>query len=349
MNVFRICAFFVTILLLGAPPAQATTLPPSEKLRQLEEVVRQYFRKPVLSAELANHAAFIKDFNNRQQQAQDELRREGAAIQTELASVKSRQEALTKTEASFSTKRPLSSDVEKYNRDAESLKNDAKALGARIDAFNRKQNETNARFQTEHTNLQASENALMARQDKWKKFNASRGPERLQQDLIDLLADLRGIKRPTQAQSAMLTRVRGLRRELAEWAIADFRAQPNGLWIVEVLVVDEPCWFIFDTGAQTITIPTGIIRALDLEKNLGPEEPIRGVAGLETTGRPIILPRVSVLTQTASQVQASAISTPEGAGIDGLLGRSMLKRFRIMIDPTATPAIRLAPVSTKPW
>lgn len=153
-------------------------------------------------------------------------------------------------------------------------------------------------------------------------------------ELNRLLAGIRQKLRENsgdQALLAQLDRVRGLRRELATWAMAGYAHKPNGLVVVEATVGDEPCWFIVDTGAMDTIISEEILDAIGLGKNLGKEMSLSVVGGVRVTGLACRIPRLVVGGQMQLGVSASAVR-PSDVGIDGLLGQSFLKFFVYTID-----------------
>ena len=154
------------------------------------------------------------------------------------------------------------------------------------------------------------------------------------QELNRLLSDVREALRVTPIDlhtMEILTKVRGLRRELAAWAMAGQAHQPNGLVIVETLVVDEPCWFVVDTGAMDTLLSEEIVAAIGYGADLGKLTSLSVVGGMKVPGLAFRIPRLTVCGETKSDVPASAVS-PSDVGIDGLLGQSFLKSFVYTID-----------------
>lgn len=149
-----------------------------------------------------------------------------------------------------------------------------------------------------------------------------------------LLADVRQRLRVTPADRGLqesLAKLRGFRRELGNWAMAAQVRQPNGLVVLEVLVEDEPCWLVVDTGAMDTILSVEMAEAAGLGRSLVEEVSLVVVGGQRIRGRSFEIPRLTVGDQTLTKVQASAVQSSD-VGIDGLLGQSFLKAFVYTID-----------------
>ena len=164
-----------------------------------------------------------------------------------------------------------------------------------------------------------------------KAFTESDEPLRFFCRLNRLLADLKSAARAGHLQLELLDRVRGLRRELAAWAMREEEESGNGHVGVPAVVGDEPCWFIVDTGAHVTTLNFEIVDALGLSGALGEETKIVGVGGSKVNGRRFEIPRLSVGGMNESGILAAAVA-PNSVGFDGLLGQTFLKRFVYTID-----------------
>lgn len=162
------------------------------------------------------------------------------------------------------------------------------------------------------------------------------------QGINRLLADLRQQQRsrPGESLSRQLEQVRGLRRELARWAVAQQAAQENGLVLVEALVGDEPCCFIVDTGAQRVCLSTELIVAIGCQELLGKESTLILAGGQKIRGRQIDFPSITVNGLQEGTVAGSAVPVSE-VGVDGLLGQSFLRRFVYTVDGRSAEPLRL--------
>jgi len=108
-------------------------------------------------------------------------------------------------------------------------------------------------------------------------------------------------------------------------------AQDNGLVLVQATVLDEPCCFIVDTGAQQVCLPEELIAAIGLTASLGEASTMILAGGQKLRGRAITLPRLATSGMTARDVPGTAIP-PSEVGIDGLLGQTFLRHFTYTID-----------------
>jgi hypothetical protein len=85
-----------------------------------------------------------------------------------------------------------------------------------------------------------------------------------------------------------------------------------------------------------------MIEVLGLKERLGEVTDLRLAAGKTAWGQKIVFPYVSVLGMEEQDV--SGIAIPERkVGIDGLLGRSFLKRFAVCFDFEQGSKIQLTP------
>ena len=186
--------------------------------------------------------------------------------------------------------------------------------------------------------------AVNARGEDYAAFRAADRDMAFFGQVNRLLADLRLALRRQEdpALAGALAKVRGLRRELANWAAAREAAQSNGLVLVLALVDDEPCCFIVDTGAQQVCLPPEIIDALALTASLGQESDLILAGGQKVRGRPITLPRVAASGHAATGI-AGMVIPPSEVGVDGLLGQSFLKHFLYTIDTRQSSPLILVP------
>lgn len=86
---------------------------------------------------------------------------------------------------------------------------------------------------------------------------------------------------------------------------------------------------LLDTGATFVVIRHELATAL----NMKPKDPIQVTTATGTsTAYPLILPKLTIAGKTETKVEALAASLPEEAHVDGLLGLSLLKRWRVDLD-----------------
>jgi predicted aspartyl protease len=79
---------------------------------------------------------------------------------------------------------------------------------------------------------------------------------------------------------------------------------------------------------------------LGLSEKLGDEIETLVAGGMTVKGRSVDIPWITVAGQTAKNIQGIILSSSK-PGIDGLLGRSFLKRFILDIDDEREPKVLL--------
>ncbi|MEY4488634.1 MAG: hypothetical protein RIQ79_1142, partial [Verrucomicrobiota bacterium] len=258
-----------------------------------------------LTAKINRYNARLADIQNENAAAKAKLDAETEplrALENEIeansASVKNRPDGRNSSEVSR-----YNAAVETYNRLVDKQHALAAKLGPRMQAERERLDHLQKAHDDERTTLNALADELRRRQAVWENFSRDGGDVRYQNEVNRLLADIRvSPGTGTQYRDSLLARVRKLRRSLAEWAMARSAAQPNGLVLVTAQVGDEPMCFIFDTGAQAVTLPQDLVRALGWQNRMGEEESVVGVGGAKTKGRPLMLPSVSSLGQSARDV-----------------------------------------------
>jgi predicted aspartyl protease len=131
--------------------------------------------------------------------------------------------------------------------------------------------------------------------------------------------------------AARLKRTRALRKELAEYAIAQEENRPNGMLIVPALLGgDEEVFLTVDTGSNLVTIEPEIIDALGWNDRIGREIEVALPAGIRVKCRETLLPSLEVHGFKARDVQAVVLKETQ-PGVDGLLGLSFLNQFNYQI------------------
>jgi hypothetical protein len=196
----------------------------------------------------------------------------------------------------------------------------------------------------------AADEAAAARRRFFDEAQDERFSHELDRFLVALVEA--GGDRPAAALARDIEHARRLRGELGRWAMTRQREQENGLIVVPVLFASAAagqakstgveCHLIVDTGASLVTITPEVVALLGLTGRLGERVETSLVGGLAVTGRRLLLPRVVALGWEARDVPALVL--PENsAGIDGLLGRSFLRRFRVTIDDGRDPPVTLEP------
>tara|TARA_B100001964_G_scaffold190654_1_gene212793 strand:- start:35 stop:1111 length:1077 start_codon:yes stop_codon:yes gene_type:complete len=144
----------------------------------------------------------------------------------------------------------------------------------------------------------------------------------------------------TRSRSAGNT-LRSLRSELGEHARATQDESEYGLLVVPVTINGkETIYMLLDTGASRMTITPEVVRVLNLTTGDAIEMNVAG--GLTVAGPEAVLAEVSLYGATALDIPAAVIPNSD-LGVDGLLGRSFLKRFILHIDDSKSPSVELTP------
>lgn len=88
---------------------------------------------------------------------------------------------------------------------------------------------------------------------------------------------------------------------------------------------------VLDTGASLLVIPWKIATSLGL--HIDPNNLIDTTTASTVESSPLtIIPEVSVLGKSAKNIECIVRDLPKESGVDGLLGLSFLKHFKITLD-----------------
>lgn len=129
-----------------------------------------------------------------------------------------------------------------------------------------------------------------------------------------------------------IDRLRAIRHELGQLAVDDENSRENGVLIVKAIFPGkETCFLILDTGASRVSLSPEMADVLGLSEILGDEIETLVAGGMTVKGRSVDIPWITVVGKTAQNIQGIILSSSK-PGIDGLLGRSFLKRFILDID-----------------
>lgn len=151
--------------------------------------------------------------------------------------------------------------------------------------------------------------------------------------------------RPPAHADGDLEVLRGIRRELGDHTRRRQEKHENGLIIVPATLCGrEESWFVVDTGASIVTIPSELLSVLGLSGQTGAVMTVALAGGIRIQGPEVIIPSITVFGKTAEQVKAIVIP-PSVPGVDGLLGHSFLNRFDYRVDRTRDPQLSLEPKS----
>lgn len=106
-----------------------------------------------------------------------------------------------------------------------------------------------------------------------------------------------------------------------------------------IIVVQAKIWgslvttarLVLDTGASTVIIPQRIATALDLKIN--PKQLVQTTTATKVESVPQVnIPKMSVLGLEVKNVEALVKDLPPESRVDGLLGLSFLRHFKLEID-----------------
>jgi hypothetical protein len=165
------------------------------------------------------------------------------------------------------------------------------------------------------------------------------GPLEFRDALVALLVDVRVSGSSTQKDD-LLPRIRKLRRALVGYYRESAQRLGAESVVVEVLVGDEPCFLLVDTGAELVTLPAALITALGWDKLPGTEREFSLAGGKKAKGKYVVFPKVSYDGFLVRDVEAGIL--PSGnLGFDGLLGMSYLGHFLLEIDLAAEMPLKL--------
>ena len=328
-----------------APKGEAAeeVKPETDRLAELETVMDRYYRgapldeaRSSLNQRIDEHNRWIESTNARHEAARAELETESQslhALEREIKDLDNRladepgpddRAAVDAYNALVTQRNGL---VARYNqlgkscqqrqaayndsvaRDQQEIESRQKALDSRRAAVQQQTAEHNQRIET------------------GEDLSFFKGLSRF---YAELQKQSRSGETPELAEK--ISRVRAVRRELAEHAVKRHESAESGLLIVEAtLCRREKCFLIVDTGATVVSISPALVDAAGLSDQLGKETEATLAGGIKIRGRELVIPQLSVLGMDAQDVKAVVLDESE-VGVDGLLGLSYLNRFDFQID-----------------
>ncbi len=317
---------------LGLLPLGAQGL--GARLEQAERVVAAHYRGEALEAQRARVAARVEAFNAQAKARRGEMDASRAKLEALLAPLKRDAATLQELDARIARppKNPDPAQIDAFNalvkrRNAFAADYNARSRAAQqeVDAFNARRAAVDAGLEGARKEVQAARAGLDVRLEASAAFLKGGGDLAFFRDLNRLLGACR-----QSGDAASLAKVRALRRELAAWAMAQASAQPDGPILVQATLEGEPCCLMLDTGAQKPTLGPELAEALGL--GAGEEADLVLAGGVRLRGRHVELKELTVAGVTARQVPALLVPASE-VGVDGLLGLSFLRRFRLSLGP----------------
>ena len=331
--------FLAAVVSLGLP-AQVGF---ETRIAEFEQILDRYYRGPRRDEARERSNREIEAFNVRSKAVNAELAQAKVRMEAAVAPGRVAYAELQQVDADLKATIPDGNDkkgnaqyaarIEARNALAKKV-NELNAAGKRaVEEYNALAAGTKAELDQERARILKDQEAVNLRVGDFEKYVKSGEDITFFIRVNRLLAEVRaGLRKEGRTDlTAPLSKVRAIRRELGTWALAGQALNPKGLVVVEVLVGDEPCWLIVDSGATETILSQEVVDAAGLGSAQGEPVSLVVVGGLRLQGRHFVIPKLAVAGQTQQDVSASAVR-PSDVGIDGLLGQSFLKAFVYTID-----------------
>ena len=316
-----------------------------ERIRRYEQIMDRYFRQnPVTIAQNVNKSAvdkfntLVQNLNTKENHKKSEIDRKRKALEKlETQIGKYDLQLAEKSNNQFIDQRNTL--VQRYNRQLKQLENEIRQFNEWVEQTNQNMDAVKARLDKINTALDLE----IRHYSDWLRLNKdAEFWEDLNRTFLDLYR-----KRRAGSNSLLfdkqIQKIRNLRKELGTYAIKQAESQENGLVIISGIICrEEEFYFIVDTGANYVSLTPEMIEVLGLKERLGEITDVRLAAGKTAWGQKIVFPYISVLGMEEQDVPGIAIPEKK-VGIDGLLGRSFLKRFVVCFDYERGSKIQLTP------
>lgn len=321
------------------------------RLVSVEKVMDRFYRGERLEKAIERSNADIQTYNAKALAKQAELEKQRQELEQVIAPIEAARSQLKaldddlKRSAGQVSQDTMKTKVEARNalvRHINELSTKARGF---TDAYNTLARQTQVSLDQIRLQAMKLQSDVNARLDAFTAFTKAGQDVALFTSLNQMLVEVRQGLRDSPENAALvasLKKIRSLRRELATWTLVGQSLKTNGLVIVEAMVLDEPCWFIVDTGAMDTIVSEEILGAIGHRANLSKVASLSVVGGTRVTGLVCRLPSLTVSGQTRLGVPASAVP-PFDVGIDGLLGQSFLKAFVYTIDERNPVKLILTP------
>jgi len=316
-----------------------------ERIRQYEQIMDRYFRQnPVTTAQntyksaVDKHNALVQAISARENQRKSEIDKKGKALE-KLERQIGKYDAQLAEKSNNQSIDQRNALVKRYNRHLKQLENE-------ITQFNKWVKQTNQNIDAEKAMLDEIHTALELETKHYSDWLRLNKDAEFWLDLNQTFLILHR-KRRTGNNNLQLNKqiqkIRHLRKELGTYAIKQAKSQENGLVIISGIISrKEEFHFIVDTGANYVSLTPEMVEVLGLQERLGEVTNLRLAAGKTAWGQKIVYPYISVLGMEEQDVPGIVIPEKQ-VGIDGLLGRSFLKRFVVCFDYEQGPKIQLTP------
>jgi len=340
-------AFLATAVCLGIR-AQAEY---GGRIKAVQGIMDRYYRGERLEEAIDRSNAQIRSYNARARAKQAETEKERSRLEALLAPIEEARGRLKamdgelKQQSSAANQEAIKRQIDARNALVKQINELSAKARVVTDTYNALARDTQQELDRERSSAMEAEALVNARLEAFGAFVKAGQDAAFFRELTQLLADVRQALRQDPGDASLqgfLQQVRSLRRELATWAVVGQSLKANGLVIVEVLLEDEPCWFIVDTGAMDTIVSEEIMVAVGQGARLRQESTLSVVGGAKVVGLACRISRLTVAGQTRTDVAASAVR-PSDVGVDGLLGQSFLKGFHITIDERKPAKLLLTP------
>jgi hypothetical protein len=305
-----------------------------ERIGQYEQIMDRYFRQnPVTTAQntyksaVDTYNALVQTINTRENYRKSEIDKKGKALE-KLEKQIGKYDAQLAANSNNQLIDQRNALVKRYNRQLKQLENE-------ITLFNEWVKQTNQNIDAEKAQLDKLNTALeleIKHHSNWLQLNKD------SEFWLDLNRTYLNLHRKRRAGNnnlllnKQIQKIRDLRKELGTYAIDQARSQENGLVIIAGIICrKEEFHFIVDTGASYVSLTPEMVEVLGLKERLGEVTDLSLAAGKTAWGQKIVFPYISVLGMEEQDVPGIAIPEKK-VGIDGLLGRSFLKRFMVCFD-----------------
>jgi len=326
----------------------------ASEIDTLEHIMDRHYRGEAIETVRERVNAMVNEHNDLVDARNRELDTTGAKVDKARAPVTKLRAEIDRLDAALK-RRPSASDraaASRYNALLKRRNAAVKRFNSTNDSVNVVVNAHNVRVKAVKAELKLASGLLDAARREYdrkrevlERFEKSGDDVAFFEATNRLLARVYAEMRAPGADAGwrkLAARLRGIRRELGERAVAEHSRREHGLVIIEAALSGEPCWFIVDTGAMRTTIGPGLVEALGLTEALGDQIELVLAGGMKTRGRELTLPRIEVAGADERDVPAAAVRVSD-VGVDGLLGQSFLKRFVYTIDESRSAKLILRP------
>lgn len=322
------------------------------KLSEYEKIMNRYFRGDPRSTAVDDINRLVNEYNSWIERRKSVLDAESEKINREFKSITGLKKQIDALDERL-TRVPDPNDekaveaynaemnkrnvlVEKYNGLARKYKELETAFNNTIEQFNLEKEARKSKLDAQKAEIMEEIKAI----DQWFEEKRDRAFfEELNRKFCELIQEKR--RTGNLELDGCINRLRDFRHELGTYAITKQNKVENGLIVIPVtLGSNVECFYIVDTGASLVTVSPELVKVLGLSDHVGEEIETSLAGGIMVKGKEIVIPLLSVLDKTAQNVPAIVLPST-GVGVDGLLGRSFLKRFIIHIDDAREPKLML--------